>query len=80
MWQSDPLPFHIREEVEKMVQQGEADDICEKASGPTTWILNSFLVKKSSGRNRFIVDMTPANCVIKRTRHQIPTIEEQADK
>ena len=24
--------------------------------------------------------MSPANCAIKRTRHQIPTIEEQADK
>ena len=29
-----PLPFHIRDEVEKMVQQGVADDIFEKASGP----------------------------------------------
>ena len=27
-----PMPFHIREEVEKMVQQGVADDIFEKAS------------------------------------------------
>ena len=71
-----PLPFHTREAVEKIVQQGVADDVFEKATGPTTWLLNPFLVDKGGGRKRFVVDASPTNSAIKRTRHQLPTTEE----
>jgi hypothetical protein len=71
-----PLPFHTREEVEKIVQKGVTDDIFERATGPTTWLLNPFLVKKSGGRKRFVVDASVTKHAVKRTRHQLPTTEE----
>ena len=71
-----PLPFQVSAEVEKIVQQGVADDVFEKASGPTTWLLNPFLVKKSDGRSRFVVDASPTNKAVRRTRYPLPTIKE----
>ena len=71
-----PLPFHGRQEVDNIVKQGVADDVFEKATGPTTWLLNPHLVKKSDGRMRFVVDASPTNNAVKRTRHPLPTIEE----
>ena len=67
-----PLPFHTSQQVEKIVQQGVSDDVFEKASGPTTWLLNPFLVKKADGRLRFVVDLSPTNNAVKRTRHPLP--------
>ena len=71
-----PLPFHIRGKVEEIVQQGVAEGVFEKATGPTTWLLNPFLVDKGGGKKRFVVDASPTNDAIRRTRHQLPTIEE----
>jgi hypothetical protein len=71
-----PLPFHVCQEVDDIVKQGVADDVFEKATGPTTWLLNPHLVKKSDGRMRFVVDASPTNNAVKRTRHPLPTIEE----
>ncbi len=43
------------------MQNVVSDDIFEKATGPTTWLLNPFLVKKSGGRKRFVVDASVKN-------------------
>ena len=38
--------------------------------------MNPFLVDKGGGRKRFVVDASPTNQAIKRTRQQLPTTEE----
>ena len=74
--QSRPLPFHMREKMDLIIKKGIEDDIFEEASGPTTWLLNPMLVPKSEGRTRFVLDASPVNVAIKRTKYAMPTIEE----
>ena len=72
----DRIPFHLRGKLEEIIQKGLADGVFEEAKGPTSWLLPAMLVPKSEGRLRFVIDASPANRAIKRTRYVLPTIED----
>lgn len=70
------VPFHMRKQLEEVIQKGIENDVFEKADGPTKWLLPAMLVPKPDGRIRFVLDASPANKAIKRTRYVLPTIED----
>ena len=70
------IPFHVRKDVEATIAQLEADDIIEKADGPTPWISPLVVVPKKSGKVRLCIDMREANKAIQREKHVMPTIDD----
>ncbi|XP_064483033.1 uncharacterized protein K02A2.6-like [Ornithodoros turicata] len=73
-----PLPFHIREAVEKEIDRLIQLDVIEKATGPTTWVSPIVVVPKPHAPDqvRQCVDMRRANQAIIRERHTSPTLED----
>ncbi len=71
-----PIPFNMRDKMEEVVQKGLLDGVFEVAKGPTTWLLNPKLVPKPDGRVRFVLDGSPTNGAIRRTRYVLPLIED----
>lgn len=71
-------PFHLRDKVEKELQNLIDQDIIEKVNGePTPWVSPIVAVpKKDSDAVRICIDMREANKAIIRERHQMPTVEE----
>ena len=70
------LPFHVRKDVEKKLQELRDLDIIEDVEGPTPWVSPLVAVPKSNGDVRVCVDMRRANEAVIRERHPIPTLEE----
>ena len=70
------LPFHVRKDVEKKLNELQDLDIIEDVEGPTPWVSPLVAVPKSSGDVRVCVDMRRANEAVIRERHPIPTLEE----
>ncbi len=72
------VPFHLREKVEKELQQLYAQDIIEKVpeNEETEWISPLVIVPKQNDKIRLCVDMRAANEAIKRVRHPIPTVKD----
>ena len=72
------IPFHMREEVEKELQQLLDNDLIERVPDgeATEWVSPIVMVPKLNGSYRLCVDMVQPNKAIKRIRHVIPTIEE----
>ena len=72
------VPFHLREKVEKELQQLHAHDIIEKVpeNKETEWISPLVIVPKQNDKIRLCVDMRAANEAIKRVRHPIPTVKD----
>ena len=70
------VPFHVRKDVEKKLQELQDLDIIEDVEGPTPWVSPLVAVPKSSGDVRVCVDMRRANEAVIRERHPIPTLEE----
>ena len=68
------LPFHVRKDVEKKLQELQDLDIIEDVEGPTPWVSRLVAVPKSNVR--VCVDMRRANEAVIRERHPIPTLEE----
>ncbi|XP_064469758.1 uncharacterized protein K02A2.6-like [Ornithodoros turicata] len=73
-----PLPFHIREAVEKEIDRLIQLDVIEKATGPTTWVSPIIVVPKPHAPDqvRQCVDMRRANQAIIRERHTSATLED----
>ena len=71
------IPFHVRKQVEKKLQQLESEGIIEPAEGPTPWVLPIVVVPKPHQPNeiRICVDMRAPNKAIIWERHIIPTID-----
>ena len=67
------IPFHVRKDVEVAKAQLEADDIIEKADGPTPWVSPLVVVPK---KFRLCIDMREANKAIQREKHVMPTIDD----
>ena len=74
--QSRPVPFHMRERISSIIKKGIEDGIFQEAKGPTTWLLNPMVVPKDKDRVRFVIDASPVNVAIKRTKYVLPTIED----
>jgi len=70
------VPFHVRQDVEKKLQELQDLDIIEDVEGPTPWVSPLVAVPKSNGEVRVCVDMRRANEAVVRERHPIPTLEE----
>ena len=70
------LPFGLREEVDKKLDELLKEDIIKVHSGHTEWVSSLVVVPKPDGDIRICVDMRRANEAIERERHPIPTIEE----
>ncbi|KAK3700539.1 hypothetical protein QZH41_000759 [Actinostola sp. cb2023] len=70
------VPFHVREAVDKKLQELEDLDIIESVTGPTPWVSPLVAVPKSNGEVRVCVDMRRVNEAVIRERHPIPTLEE----
>lgn len=70
------VPFHVRKDVEKKLQELQDLDIIEDVEGPTPWVSPLVAVPKSNGDVRVCVDMRRANDAVIRERHPIPTLEE----
>ena len=70
------LPYHLREAVEKKLNELENDDIIEKVQGPTPWVSGLVVVPKSNNDVRICVDMRQANRAIQRERFPIPNVED----
>ncbi|CAB4036769.1 Hypothetical predicted protein [Paramuricea clavata] len=71
------IPFHLRKQVEKKLEEMEKDDIIEKTEGPTPWVSPIVVPKpKSPNDVRICVDMRAVNKAIQRERHITPTIDD----
>ncbi|CAB4026689.1 Hypothetical predicted protein, partial [Paramuricea clavata] len=72
------IPFHLRKQVEKKLEEMEKDDIIEKTEGPTPWVSPIVVVPKPKSPNdvRICVDMRAVNKAIQRERHITPTIDD----
>eukprot|EP00112_Aurelia_sp_Birch-Aquarium-sp1_P009823 Seg2131.1 transcript_id=Seg2131.1/GoldUCD/mRNA.D3Y31 product="putative protein K02A2.6" protein_id=Seg2131.1/GoldUCD/D3Y31 len=70
------VPFSLRSQIEKKLDELEKLDVIEKAQGPTPWISPVVVIPKSNAEIRLCVDMRQANSAMVRERHPIPTVEE----
>ena len=73
-----PIPFHLREKVERELSKLEHDDIIEPVpdTEETDWISPLVIVPKKDDNIRLCVDMRAANNAIKRVRHPIPNVKD----
>lgn len=71
-----PIPFHLREKMQKELQSMEDDDVIEQHHGPAPWVSNVVLSPKDDGALRITIDMRQANKAIKKTNLPIPRPEE----
>ena len=71
------IPYHMRDIIDKEVQQMIADDIIEYVpTSPTPWLLPALIIPKNDGSIRIVCDAGSANKAIKRFRYPIPTIDD----
>ena len=72
------IPFQLQDKVEKDLQRLEREDVIEKVTGQTEWILCIVIQPKPKypSEIRLYVDMRDANKAIRRTKHVTPTIEK----
>lgn len=71
-----PVPFSLRDKIEKKLEELLEMDIIERAEGPTPWVSPIVAAPKPNGDIRLCVDMRQANSAILRERHPIPTLVE----
>ena len=71
------VPFHLREKVDKKLDELLAADIIEEVpEGLTSWISPLVIIPKPDGDIRVCADMRRANEAIVRERHPIPSVKE----
>ena len=68
------IPPHRLEEVEKLVEDMEANNVIEPSNSP--WASPIVLVKKKDGSTRFCIDYRKLNSVTRRDSHPMPRIAE----
>lgn len=71
-----PVPFQMRDKIQKALNELISLDIIEEVDGPTQWVSPIVVVPKKTGEVRICVDMRQANEAITRVRHPLPTIED----
>lgn len=73
------IPYHLRPQVEQLLDAREKGGLIEKATGPTSWISACHVVpKKDPSQIRLVIDARPVNKAIKRHRHITPTLDDIA--
>lgn len=73
------LPFKVRDQVNKQIEDLLNRNIIERVEGPTEWVSPVVPIIKKSGEVRLCVDMRRANEAILRERYPLPIIEEILD-
>ena len=71
-----PVPYHLREKCNKVLDQMEEEGLIEEHHGPAPWISNNVLTPKDNGEMRVTTDMRNVNKAIKPTNIPIPRVEE----
>jgi hypothetical protein len=66
------IPFHLREQVKKLIVKMEADDLIEDAEDPTSWVSEMVLVSKPNEPDelRVLSDSRDANIAIFKRKTQ----------
>lgn len=71
------IPYHLRDAVEKKINELIEMDIVEQVRGPTPWVNPVVILPKKSDKDiRMCLDMRKANEAIVRERYPIPTVDE----
>ena len=72
------IPFHIRDRVDKALDQLLEDDVNEQVpeNQPTPWVSPIFAIPQKDETIRLCLDMRKPNEAIKRTRFPIPTSKD----
>lgn len=73
------LPFKLRDQINKQIQDLLEQDIIEKVEGPTEWVSPIVPVVKKNGEVRLCIDMRRANEAIVRERYPLPVLDEILD-
>lgn len=71
------VPLAKRGEVERLIQEMQADKVIEPSSSP--WSSPVVLVKKKDGSSRFCVDYRKLNEVTKKDSYPLPRIDDSLD-
>lgn len=66
------LPFKVRDQVNKQIEDLLNSDIIEKVEGPTEWVSPVVPIIKKNGEVRLCVDMRRANQAILREKYPLP--------
>ncbi|MCG7869746.1 MAG: hypothetical protein JAY74_25675 [Candidatus Thiodiazotropha taylori] len=69
------IPFKMRSQVERKLQELEDQNVIEKVEGPTPWVSALVPIPKKDGDVRICVDMRQANKAVQRERFPMPNIE-----
>lgn len=72
------IPFHMREEVDKIIEDMRKQGVIEESQSP--WISPAVLVRKKDGTIRFCVDYRKLNIVTKKDSYPLPRIDDILDQ
>ena len=72
------VPLHKQQCLKELMDQAVKDGVITHVEGPTEWLSPAFLVPKSNGGDRIVVDLSCLNKFIKRPTHPFPTGQEIA--
>ena len=70
------IPYHLREKLDRKLNELVDLDIIEPVDGPSQWISPVVVIPKKNGDVRICVDMRRANQAVTRERYPIPTVDE----
>lgn len=74
------LPFAIRDDVKRKLDEMESQNIIAKVQGPSDWVSSITVVKKPNGELRICLDPKELNEAIKREHFRLPTLDEIVSK
>ena len=74
--QARPIPFHLREKLNRELEKMEVEGIIEEHHGPSPWVSNVVLAPKDDGNVRVTIDMREPNQAILPNRFPIMRPEE----
>ncbi len=70
------IPYAKRTKLQQSLAKLQQQGIIQDVEGPTDWLHNLVIAEKKNGNMRICLDPRPLNKVIKRERHQIPTMSD----
>ena len=70
------IPYHLREKLDRKLNELVDLDIIEPVDGPSQWISPVVVIPKKNEDIRLFVDMRRTNQAVTRERYPIPTVDE----
>lgn len=71
-----PIPYAQWEEVKRMLDEMEVNDVVAKVTVPSDWVHPLVVVSKPNGKLRICVDLTKLNIHVKRPTHPLRTTRD----